>query len=107
MATAKAAIKPNLQYNEATGFSGSARTKPKSKTSTKVHTAQLIAIVSTDRVLWNSNIIRQTTRASPLPFTTSPMSQAFCFWARMNFNMVSAWSPETMRVMPMPMLKTW
>ena len=44
--------------------------------------------------------------ATPPPFTTSPMSQACCFCARMNFSTASAFPPATMMVMPMPMLKT-
>ena len=47
-----------------------------------------------------------STRASPLPFTTSPMSQALCFCDLINFSTASALSAETMATMPMPMLKT-
>ena len=50
--------------------------------------------------------IRYTTRATPPPFTTSPMRQALCFWEWMKFNTASAWSAATMATMPMPMLKT-
>ena len=49
---------------------------------------------------------RQTTRASPLPLTTSPMRQASCFCDWINFSTASALSAATMATMPMPMLKT-
>ena len=62
-------------------------------------------------------IVFYSTRASPLPFTTSPMSQALCFCpsfaellrrvdALMNFSTASALSADTMLTMPIPMLKT-
>jgi cytochrome d ubiquinol oxidase subunit II len=47
-----------------------------------------------------------STRASPLPLTTSPISHALCFCARMNFKTSFAFSAETIATMPMPMLKT-
>jgi ATP-dependent RNA helicase RhlE len=47
-----------------------------------------------------------STRASPLPFTTSPMIQALCFCALMNFKTSFALSADTIETMPMPMLKT-
>jgi hypothetical protein len=37
----------------------------------------------------------QTTFALPLPLTTSPISHALCFWARMNFKTASALSADT------------
>ena len=48
----------------------------------------------------------QTTRASPVPLTTSPMIQALCLVALMARKISSARSAATMAVMPMPMLKT-
>lgn len=48
-----------------------------------------------------------STRALPVPFTTSPMSHALCFWLRMNFSAASACSADTTATMPTPMLKTW
>src|ERR1019366_2800572 len=45
----------------------------------------------------------QIIRAVPAPGTTSPISQALCFWARIKRRAPSALSPATMTVMPMPM----
>jgi len=53
-----------------------------------------------------ANHVGYSTRASPLPFTTSPMSQALCFCDLMNFSTASALSAATMATIPIPMLKT-
>ena len=47
-----------------------------------------------------------TTRLSPLPWTTSPITHAACFSALIALSTASAWSAATMMTMPMPMLKT-